>query len=108
MSWIYLTLAIIFEVCGTLSAKLANGFTERAPSILMFLFYGLSLVSLTIALKRIDVSIAYAIWSGAGTAVIAVIGIVYLHEPATAFKMVCLSLIIAGVVGLNFTRGGII
>ena len=67
MSWFYLMLAIILEVSGTTSMKLSQGFTKTLPSIAMFIFYILSLISLTLALKKVDVSVAYAVWSGIGT-----------------------------------------
>ncbi|MFW6323870.1 MAG: DMT family transporter, partial [Desulfovibrionales bacterium] len=72
--WLYLTGAIILEVAGTVSMKLSEGFTNILPSVLLFLFYGVSFVGLTLALKRIDVSIAYAVWSGLGTLLISLIG----------------------------------
>jgi small multidrug resistance pump len=75
------------------------------PSVLMFLFYGLSLSALTLALKRIDVSMAYAVWSGLGTALIAVIGVLWLKEPLNTLKIVSLTLIIIGVIGLNLSGG---
>ncbi len=102
MHWIYLVLAIILEVVGTTNMKLAQGFTKVLPSILIFVFYGLSFVALTFALKRIDVSIAYAIWSGLGTVLIAAIGILWFKEPNTAIKLISIGLIVLGVVGLNF------
>ena len=74
MGWIYLLSAILLEVSGTMSMKLSEGLTKTIPSILIFIFYGLSLSLLTLALKSIPVSVAYAIWSGIGTALIAVIG----------------------------------
>ncbi len=101
MSQVYLVLAIIMEVSGTTCMKLADGFTKTLPSVLVFAFYGLSLAALTMALKKLDVSIAYATWSGLGTALIAMIGIYWFHEPMTALKGASLVLIIAGVVGLN-------
>lgn len=67
--------AILFEVSGTTCMKLSYGFTRRVPTILMFVFYGLGFVPLNLALRRIDISVAYAIWSGVGTAVITTIGI---------------------------------
>lgn len=103
MSWIYLLLAIVLEVCGTTCMKLSQGFTNILPSILMFVFYGLCFSFLTLALKRIDVSIVYAVWSGLGTALIAIIGILWFKEPVTAIKMTSLALIIAAVIGLNFS-----
>lgn len=106
MSWFYLVLAIILEVSGTTSMKLSQGFTKTLPSIVMFIFYILSLISLTLALKKVDVSVAYAVWSGLGTALIAVIGIFYFKEPNTIIKILSIGLIIKGVVGLNLSGGG--
>lgn len=105
MTWVYLVLAIVLEVSGTTCMKLSEGFTKTVPSILLFVFYTLSFGMLTLALKRIDVSVAYAVWSGMGTALIATIGILYFKEPMTALKLISLALIIGGVVGLNLSSG---
>ncbi len=99
--WLLLTGAIVLEVAGTTSMKLSEGFSRLVPSVLIFVFYGLSFVALTLALRRFDVSVAYAVWSGVGTALVAVIGVMYFREPLTALKLVSIALIIAGVVGLN-------
>lgn len=101
--WFYLAGAIALEAAGTTSMKLSYGFTKLAPSILIFLFYAASFVALTFALKGIDVSLAYAIWSGIGTVIIATIGILYFQEPATALKIVSIGLIVAGVAGLKLS-----
>jgi small multidrug resistance pump len=105
MTWLYLVLAILLEVSGTTCMKLSEGFTKMVPSILLFVFYTLSFGMLTLALKKFDVSIAYAVWSGVGTALIAAIGVFWFKEPATALKLVSLGLIIIGVVGLNLSGG---
>ena len=105
MPWIYLVLAILLEVSGTTCMKLSQGFTRLVPSILLFVFYTLSLGMLTLALKKIDVSMAYAVWSGMGTALIAAIGVLWFKEPMTLLKLVSLGLIIIGVVGLNLSGG---
>ena len=105
MNWLYLVLAILLEVSGTTCMKLSEGFTKAVPSILLFVFYTLSLGMLTLALKRIDVSVAYAVWSGVGTALIATIGVLWFKEPATALKLISLALIVGGVVGLNLSGG---
>jgi small multidrug resistance pump len=97
----YLLLAIIAEVTGTTCVKLSQGFTRLLPSILIFVFYGLSLGFLGLALKKVDLSLAYAVWSGLGIAFIASVGVLYFREPVTTMKMVSLALILAGVVGLN-------
>jgi small multidrug resistance pump len=101
--WIYLFLAIVFEVIGTTAMKLSEGFTKTTPSVVMALFYILSLVMLTLTLKKIDVSVAYAIWSGIGTALIATIGIVLFGESLSFLKIASLGLIILGVVGLQLS-----
>jgi len=101
--WLFLAGAIVFEVAGTVSMKLSEGFTKLIPSILVAVFYLVSLAALTIALKKIDVSLAYAIWAGVGTAIIASVGIIYFKEPVTTIKIISIGLIIAGVVGLNLS-----
>jgi small multidrug resistance pump len=105
-TWLLLLGAIILEVAGTTSMKLSDGLTKPIPSVLIFVFYAMSFILLTFTLKHINVSIAYAVWAGMGTALIAVIGIVYFAEPMTGFKLVCFVLIILGVVGLNLASTG--
>jgi small multidrug resistance pump len=99
--WLSLAGAILLEVAGTTSMKLSQGFTRTLPSILLFVFYGMSFTLMTIAVKKIDMSVSYAIWSGVGTALIALIGIGWFHESLTTLKVVSLALIVAGVLGLN-------
>ena len=101
MHWLYLLLAILFEVSGTISMKLSKGFAKITPSVLMFVFYILCFTFLTYALKKIDISLAYAIWSGVGIAIITVVGVLYFNEAASLLKFGCIFLIIAGTVGLK-------
>ena len=101
--WIFLILAIIFETLGTTSMKLSDGFTNLLPSILLFVFYGLSFAFFTCSLKTMDVSTAYAVWAGVGTAIISLIGFFYFKEPVTALKLISITAIIAGVVGLRLS-----
>lgn len=100
-SLIYLFLAIIFEITGTTCMKLSEGFTKILPSIGMFIFYGLCFTFLTISLKKIDLSVAYSLWSGLGTVLISFIGIVWFKESASIVKLISIALIIIGIVGLN-------
>jgi len=102
-AWIYLLVAIILEVSGTTAMKFSEGFTKTLPSVLMFILYVLSLVALTYALKKIDMSMAYAIWAGVGTALITVVGIFLFNESASLVKIASIALIIAGVVGLHLS-----
>jgi len=103
VSWVYLIMAILFEVAGTTSMKISEGFTKTVPSIAMAVFYILSLTALTFALKKFDVSMAYAIWSGVGTALITVIGFYLFREEITVMKIVSIGLIILGVIGLHLS-----
>jgi len=102
-AWLILLVAIVLEVCGTTSMKLSQGFTKLTPSVLIFVFYGLSFVALTLCLRYMDVSVAYAVWSGLGTLLIAAIGIAYFKEPLTLVKIGSLILIIVGVIGVNLS-----
>ena len=103
MYWFYLALAIVFEVLGTTSMKLSEGFSKIVPSVAMMLFYILSLAALTMALKKIEMSVAYAIWAGVGTALITAIGLFLFKEELSLLKIVSILLIIAGVVGLHLS-----
>ncbi len=101
--WLYLIVAIVFEVAGTTTMKFSDGFTKTIPSVVMFIFYILSLIALTYALKKIDMSMAYAVWAGVGTALITVVGIIFFKEPSSMLKIISIVLIIAGVVGLHLS-----
>jgi small multidrug resistance pump len=102
LAWILLACAIASEVVATAALKLSNGFTRPAPSIVAAVGYLLSFALLAQALKlRLQVSVAYAIWSGAGTAAITVIGMLLLNEPLTTGKALGIALVISGVVALN-------
>jgi small multidrug resistance pump len=106
MAWVYLVLAIVFEVSGTTSMKLSRGFAETGPTIAIFVFYGVSIFFLTLAVARIEIGIAYAVWSALGTALVATIGILWFHESATSWKLACLALIVIGVAGLRLAPQG--
>ncbi|WP_341528752.1 multidrug efflux SMR transporter [Nostoc sp. UHCC 0302] len=101
VSWIYLLAAIIFEVSGTTCMKLSQGFTKLTPSILIFIFYGLCFTFFTLCLKKLEVSVAYSVWAGLGTVLVAIIGIIWFSESATLTKLMSIALIITGVIGIN-------
>ena len=101
--WIYLACAILLEVAGTTSMKLSEGFTKLVPSVLLFVFYAASFVALTFSLRKLDVTVAYTVWSGIGIGLITVIGIFYFRESITTFKLMSIGLVLVGVVGLNLS-----
>ena len=101
MSSAYFAAAIVLEICGTTSLKLSDGFTRIAPSGAVVLCYVASFALLGLALRGIELSIAYAEWSGVGTAVVAAIGIIWFGESAAVTELLCLALIVLGVAGLH-------
>ena len=103
MGWVLLIVAILLEVAGTTNMKLSEGFSRPVPSVLVLFFYALSIIALTFAVNRLDVSVAYALWSGMGTALVAIIGLWFFQESITIIKVVALGLIIVGVVMLHST-----
>ena len=103
MGWILLIVAIVLEVAGTTNMKLSEGFSKLVPSMLVLFFYALNIIALTFAVNRLDVSVAYAVWSGMGTALVAVIGLWFFQESLTSVKVVALGLIVVGVVMLHLT-----
>ncbi|MEV5893828.1 DMT family transporter [Nonomuraea fuscirosea] len=106
MAWILLALAIASEVVATTALKLSNGFTHPGWSITVAAGYITSFLLLARVLKlHLDVGTAYAVWSGAGTAAIALIGAAFLGETLTLPKIGGILLIIAGVAVLNLAGG---
>jgi len=101
MAWIYLLLAICFEVTGTTFMKLSEGLTKLHFAGLMLLFYIASLSFLSLSLKNIEVGVAYAVWSGFGIVLIGTIGIVFFGESISFLKLLFIGLIVIGAIGLN-------
>src|SRR5438132_12707882 len=96
--------AIVLEICGTTSLKLSDGFTRIGPAGAVVVCYAAaSFALLSLALRGIDLSIAYAVWSGVGTAIVAAIGIVWFGQPAGAWKLLSLAMIVLGVAGLHLS-----
>ena len=98
---VLLALAISVEVAATISLRYSDGFTRPLPSVIVVLGYATSFFLLSLILRELSVGTTYAIWAGAGTAAVALIGMVVLGEPATALKLASIVLIVAGVIGLN-------
>jgi len=103
VSWVILFFAIVFEVAGTLTLKFTEGMTRLWPTVLMFAFYLASLFGLSLAVSKIPVGTAYAVWSGVGTLMVAVLGILWLKEEVTMLRTASMLLIVIGVAGLYLT-----
>jgi multidrug transporter EmrE-like cation transporter len=98
---VLLSLAIVTEVAATIALRFTDGFTRLVPSAVVVLGYGISFWLLALVLRQLSLGTTYAVWSAAGTALIAAVGVFAFGEPATALKLASLGLIILGVVGLN-------
>jgi quaternary ammonium compound-resistance protein SugE len=102
MAWIYLFVAGLLEVGWAVGLKYTEGFTRLIPTVLTASSMVLSLVLLGIALKALPVGTAYAVWTGIGATGTALLGIWLFGEPATALRLSCIGLIVAGIIGLKF------
>lgn len=103
LAYVYLAVGIVFEVLGTIAMKYSEGFTKVVPVILTLVCHGICFVALTVALKSLPISMVYAIWAGVGTAFMALIGLVIFNEPLPLQKVLATTLIVLGVVMLNFS-----
>lgn len=106
MVYLWLSLAVAFEVGWAVSMKLSKGFTRPGPVVATVIMYLLSVVFLSRATRTIDIGVGYAIWAGGGVALIATIGMVYFKEPVSALKIASLALVVLGIVGLGLSGVG--
>ena len=101
MAWIILVLAGIFEIAWAIGLKYTDGFTRLWPTVGTVLAMVVSIVLLGLAVKTLPVGTAYAVWTGIGAVGTVILGIVLLGEPASAGRLISLSLIVAGIIGLK-------
>lgn len=103
-AWL-LTLAIAAEIVATSALKVSYGFTRLWPSVLTVVAYGVAFYLLAQTLKRMEIGVVYALWSGAGTALMALVGYWFFQESMGVVKAVSIALIVVGVIGLNLGDG---
>lgn len=103
MKWLLLLIGILAELSGSTCMKLSKGFTKLYPSIFTFVFWAIGLTVFLFALKKFDLSFAYAIWAGLGIMGVSIIGIVYFKEPYSLLKITSICIIVAGVIMLNIS-----
>jgi quaternary ammonium compound-resistance protein SugE len=101
MSWTYLIIAGLLEIIWAIGLKYTEGFSKLVPSVITIIAMIASVVFLAIALKTIPVGTGYAVWTGIGAVGTAILGIVLFAEPATAARIGCIALIVAGIIGLK-------
>lgn len=104
MSWLILIAAGLFEIGWAVGLKYTEGFTRLWPTVGTALSMVLSLGLLGLALRSLPLCTAYAVWTGVGTVGTALLGIMLFAEPATALRLGCIGLIVAGIVGLKLVH----
>lgn len=100
-----LALAIVVEVVASALLPRTQGFTNLGWSAIVLAGYGSSIWLLSLVVRGMSVSAAYAVWAGAGTALVAIVGVLFLGERLDPIKVLALAAIVAGVVVLNLTGG---
>jgi quaternary ammonium compound-resistance protein SugE len=101
VAWVFLLVAGLLEIGWAIGLKYTEGFTRLAPSVLTLACMAASMALLGLALKNLPVGTAYAVWTGIGTVGTAILGIYLFGEPATALRLACIGLIVAGILGLK-------
>lgn len=101
MPWILLLLAGLFEIAWALGLKNTEGFTRFWPTFGTVTMLVISVALLGLAVRCLPISTAYAVWTGIGAAGTVLCGILFLGEPASATRLLCVALIVAGVLGLK-------
>ena len=99
--WLYLGVAIVSEVIATSALKAAEGFTRPLPSLVVAVGYGIAFYCLSVVLRTLPVGVTYAIWSGVGVALVALVGWLVYGQSLDLAAILGLALIVAGVLVLN-------
>jgi small multidrug resistance pump len=99
--WTYLVVAIVAEIAATVSLKMSDGMSRLWPTLGVVVGGSIAFVALSQAVKTVEIGTVYAVWSGVGTAVVAVLGILFFAESTYSLKFVAIALIVTGVVLLN-------
>lgn len=102
-TWIVLILAGLFEVCWAVGLKYTEGFTKLWPSLFAIVTMALSVYLLSLATKRLELSVAYAVWVGIGTVGASLLGILLFKEALNPSKLIFLGLLIASIIGLKYS-----
>ena len=105
MAWVILFVAGLFEIAWAVGLKYTEGFTRLWPTVATAAALLASMALLGLSLRTLPLGTAYAVWTGIGSVGTAVLGIVLFREPATAIRLACIGLIVAGIVGLKLVSG---
>ena len=103
MAWTYVIIAGIIEIAWAVAMKQSQGFTKLWPSVFVIVGGLISIWFLTLAMRELPASTAYAVWTGIGAAGAAIYGLIKLGEPATPARLLCIALVVIGIIGLQLT-----
>jgi quaternary ammonium compound-resistance protein SugE len=106
VAWLVVIIAGMFETAFAVTLKLSHGFTRLWPTVAFCISALVSFGLLTLALKRLEVGSAYAVWTGIGASGTAIVGMVWLAEEVSVLKITSIILIVAGVIGLQLSGTG--
>ena len=106
MAWIVLVAAGLLEIGWAVGLKYTDGFTRLMPSVLTVATFAASMFLLGVAVRTLPLGTAYAVWTGIGTVGTAVLGMILFDDPATAGRLGCIAMIVAGIVGLKLITPG--
>lgn len=101
--WLILVVCVMIEVVATMLLTKSEGFARPLFGIASLALYGICFLGMSFTVTRIPVGIAYAVWAGAGVALVALTGWLMLRQPLTSIQIACIALIVVGAVGLNLT-----
>ncbi|GJD86000.1 quaternary ammonium compound efflux SMR transporter SugE [Methylobacterium haplocladii] len=104
MAWAILFIAGLFEIGWAIGLKYADGFTRLWPSVWTLVSMVISVVLLSFAVRTLPIGTGYAVWTGIGTVGTAILGIVLFSEPVTAARIGCITLVVAGILGLKLAE----
>ncbi len=102
-AWLMLAISVFAEVLGNLALRHAKGFTRPWPSVVVALCYGGAIWLMSLAIRHLEMSLAYAVWAGAGTALTALVGVLWLDEACSALRLAAVAFIVAGVMAINLS-----
>ena len=103
---LFVALAIIAEITAALALRFSHGFSKPLPTVLALTTFGLAFYAISLALVNLPISTVYPIWAGGGTAGVALLGVLVLHEKAGLLKSMGVVMVVAGIVVLNMASTG--
>lgn len=102
-AWLVLAASVLAEVLGTVALRHADGFTRLWPSAAVAVCYACAIWLMSLAVKHLEMGLTYAVWAGAGTALTAMLGMIWFGETTSALRLAGLGCIVVGVVALNLS-----